>query len=226
MHILVVEDEVELMSSIVEGLRMDTYAVDGCCDGQEAHELISVEAYDLIILDLNLPGMDGFQLLGEIRRMDLNVKVLILSARTALEDKIQGLDQGANDYLTKPFHFAELEARVRSLLRRQFTQQDRTVSCGRVSVDTSAHMAMAGGQKLSLTRKEYALLEYLLCHTGAVISSEELLEHVWDANVDVFSNSLRVHVASLRKKLRSELGYDPIRNKVGVGYYITEEGAV
>ena len=222
MRILVVEDEEDLRDSIVEGLRLDAYAVDGCGDGLEAHELISVVEYDLIVLDLNLPGMDGFQLLGEIRRGGGEGKVLILSARDSLEDKIQGLDGGANDYLTKPFQFAELEARVRSLLRRRFVQQDQVLDWAGIRLDTAAHTAQAGGEALTLTRKEYALLEYLLVRRGEVVSAEALIEHVWDLGADSFSNALRVHVASLRKKLRAALGRDPIGTKVGVGYYLDE----
>lgn len=222
MRILVVEDEQDLLDSIVEGLRLNSYAVDGCGDGNEAHELICVVEYDLIVLDLNLPGMDGFQLLREIRRLDAGVKVLILSARTSLEDKVLGLDEGANDYLTKPFHFAELEARVRNLLRRQFVQQDRVLSWGGIALDTTAHTVQAGGTALPLTRKEYAILEYLLTHRGKVVSSEEFMEHIWDCGVDSLSNSLRVHMAALRKKLRAALGGDPIKNKIGVGYYLDE----
>lgn len=224
MRILVVEDEAELLDSIVEGLRLGAYAVDGCGDGCEAHEMISVTAYDLIVLDLNLPGMDGLELLREIRAVNTEVKVLILSARAGLEDKVLGLDLGASDYLTKPFHFAELEARVRSLLRRRFSQQERVLTFGGVSLDTAARSARVGEQPLALTRKEYALLEHLILCRGRVVSSEEFLEHVWDGDADCMSNALRVHVATLRKKLRTALGYDPIRNKIGVGYYL-DEGA-
>ena len=153
MRILVVEDEQDLLESLVEGLRLNSYAVDGCDDGCKAHELVSVVEYDLVVLDLNLPGMDGFQLLREIRTVNAEVKVLILSARDGLEDKVRGLDAGANDYLTKPFHFAELEARVRGLLRRRFTQQDRLLTFRGVMLDTAAHAVEAAGQPLTLTRK-------------------------------------------------------------------------
>lgn len=210
MRILVVEDEQDLLESLVEGLRLNSYAVDGCDDGCKAHELVSVVEYDLVVLDLNLPGMDGFQLLREIRTVNAEVKVLILSARDGLEDKVRGLDAGANDYLTKPFHFAELEARVRGLLRRRFTQQDRLLTFRGVMLDTAAHAVEAAGQPLTLTRKEYALLEYLLLHRGKVVSAEEFMEHVWDGGVDSLSNALRVHMASLRKKLRAALGCDLI----------------
>lgn len=220
MRLLVVEDEPALCNSIAEGLRLDGYEVDTCQDGVQALELCCVENYDLILLDLNLPGMDGMEVLRRLRAEDTETCVLILSARSQIRDKVDGLDMGANDYLTKPFHFEELEARVRSLTRRKFIQKDICLMCGEVSFDTKSREAYAKGQLLSLTRKEAALLEYLLLHQGEVISQEEMLEHLWDGSVDSFSNSIRVHVSSLRKKLRSALGYDPIQNKVGQGYLI------
>lgn len=220
MRILIVEDEAELRNSIAEGLRMDGYEIDGCQDGLEASELCEVGQYDLILLDLNLPGMDGMEVLRRLRQGDTETPVLILSARGQIRDKVEGLDAGANDYLTKPFHFEELEARVRSLTRRRFIQEDVCLQCGEISFDTKTRTATAKGQALSLTRKEAGLLEYLLLHQGQVISQEEMIEHLWDGSVDSFSNSIRVHVSSLRKKLRAALGYDPIQNKIGQGYII------
>lgn len=220
MRLLVVEDEPALCNSISEGLRLDGYEVDTCQDGAQALELCSVENYDLILLDLNLPGMDGMEVLRQLRAEDTETCVLILSARSQIKDKVDGLDMGANDYLTKPFHFEELEARVRSLTRRKFIQKDICLLCGEVSFDMKSREAYAKGQLLSLTRKESALLEYLLLHQGEIISQEQMLEHLWDGSVDSFSNSIRVHISSLRKKLRSALGYDPIQNKVGQGYRI------
>lgn len=220
MRLLVVEDEMDLCSSIAEGLRLDGYEIDTCQDGQEALELCRVESYDLILLDLNLPGLDGMEVLRRLRAEDMETSVLILSARGQIRDKVAGLDAGANDYLTKPFHFEELEARVRSLTRRRFIQQDVCLLCGEISFDTKSRTAYAKGQALSLTRKETGLLEYLLLHQGRVISQEEMMDHLWDGSVNSFSNSIRVHVSSLRKKLRAALGYDPIQNKIGQGYWI------
>lgn len=220
MRILIIEDETNLCNSIAEGLRMDGYEVDSCQDGLDALELCEAEHYDLILLDLNLPGMDGMEVLRRLRKEDEETRVLILSARGQIRDKVRGLDAGANDYLTKPFHFEELEARVRSLTRRKFIQNDVCLQCGEISFDTKARTAVAKGQSLSLTRKEAGLLEYLLLHQGQVISQEEMLEHLWDNSVNSFSNSIRVHISSLRKKLRTALGYDPIQNKIGQGYMI------
>lgn len=218
MRLLVVEDEAALCSSIAEGLRLDGYEVDTCQDGLETLELCDAETYDLILLDLNLPGLDGMEVLRRLRQGDGETPVLILSARGQLQDKVSGLDAGANDYLTKPFHFGELEARVRSLTRRRFVQENICLLCGDISFDTKSRTACAKGRPLTLTRKEAGLLEYLLLHQGRVISQEEMMEHLWDGSVNSFSNSIRVHISSLRKKLRAALGYDPIQNKVGQGY--------
>lgn len=218
MHILIVEDERALCDTIVRSLRRLAYSVDFCYNGNKALELIEVERYDLILLDLNLPGADGMTVLRTLRETDHETRVLILSARSEVTDKVDGLDAGANDYLAKPFHLAELEARIRSLTRRQFTQHDVVLSCGDLAFDTKARTASVAGQVLTLTRKETGILEYLLLNKGRPVSQEELIDHVWDNSVDNFSNSIRVHISSLRKKLRAALGYDPIRNRIGEGY--------
>lgn len=220
MHLLVIEDERALCETIVRDLRRLAYSVDFCHDGKEALELLYTEHYDLVLLDLNLPGKDGMTVLRTLRQTDHETRVLILSARSGVEDKVAGLDAGANDYLAKPFHLAELEARIRSLTLRQFTQQDVLLTCGALTFDTRTRAASVKGQSLSLTRKETGILEYLMVHQGRPVSQEELMEHVWDNSVDNFSNSIRVHISSLRKKLRSGLGYDPIRNRIGEGYLI------
>ena len=223
MHILVVEDERALCETIVRSLRRLAYSVDFCHDGNKAIELLGVERYDLALLDLNLPGADGMTVLRTLRQNDRDTKVLILSARSEVADKVEGLDAGANDYLAKPFHLEELEARIRNLTRRQFTQNDVVLACGELSFDTKTRIAVAGGQELSLTRKEIGILEYLLLNQGRPVSQEELLDHVWDNSVDNFSNSIRVHISALRKKLRAALGFDPIRNRIGEGYVMEEE---
>lgn len=223
MRILIIEDEKDLCRTIAEGMRLNGYEADTCFDGAEGLELCLVESYDLIILDLSLPSMDGMEVLERFRRENGETPVLILSARGGISNKVEGLDAGANDYLTKPFHFEELEARVRSLTRRRFIQKNVVLSVGEISFHTVSRTAAAGGFELKLTRKEAALLEYFLLHPGRVISQEELIEHLWDGSVNSFSNSIRVHISSLRKKLRSALGTDPIRNKVGQGYLMEEK---
>lgn len=223
MHILVVEDERALCETVVRSLRRLAYSVDFCHDGNEALRLLGVESYDLVLLDLNLPGADGMTVLRSLRQEDRDTPVLILSARSEVSDKVAGLDAGASDYLSKPFHLEELEARVRSLTLRQFTQNDIVLTCGQVTFDTKARTAAAAGQALTLTRKETGILEYLMLHRGRPVSQEELLDHVWDNSVDNFSNSIRVHISALRKKLRAALGYDPIRNRIGEGYVMEED---
>ena len=223
MRILVVEDERALCETIVRSLRRLAYSVDPCYDGDTAIDLLGSERYDLVLLDLNLPGADGMTVLRTLRQTDRETRVLILSARSEVADKVEGLDAGANDYLAKPFHLEELEARIRSLTLRQFTQNDVVLHCGLLSFDTRSRTATAAGQPLALTRKETGILEYLLLHRGRPVSQEELLEHVWDNSVDSFSNSIRVHISALRKKLRAALGYDPIRNRIGEGYLIGGE---
>ena len=225
MRILVVEDERALCETIVRSLRRLAYSVDPCYDGDTAIDLLGSERYDLVLLDLNLPGADGMTVLRTLRQTDRETRVLILSARSEVADKVEGLDAGANDYLAKPFHLEELEARIRSLTLRQFTQNDVVLHCGPLSFDARSRTATAAGQPLALTRKETGILEYLLLHRGRPVSQEELLEHVWDNSVDNFSNSIRVHISALRKKLLAALGYDPVRNRIGEGYLIEEEQA-
>ena len=225
MRILVVEDERALCETIVRSLRRLAYSVDPCYDGDTAIDLLGSERYDLVLLDLNLPGADGMTVLRTLRQTDRETRVLILSARSEVADKVEELDAGANDYLAKPFHLEELEARIRSLTLRQFTQNDVVLHCGPLSFDARSRTATAAGQPLALTRKETGILEYLLLHRGRPVSQEELLEHVWDNSVDNFSNSIRVHISALRKKLRTALGYDPVRNRIGEGYLIEEEQA-
>lgn len=223
MRILVVEDERLLCDGIAEDLELEKYAVDRCYDGEEAYERLFVEPYDLVILDLNLPGMDGLELLKRIRKERPELRVLILSARAQLSDKVIGLDLGADDYLAKPFALEELEARVRTLLRRTFIQREPQVQVGALTLDTTAREITAYGSALPLTPKEFAILEHLMLNQGRWISQEELVEHVWDTDANPFSNSIRTHVSSLRRKLRACLDDDPIQTKVGRGYRLTGE---
>ena len=233
MRILVVEDEIDLCNSIAEGLEIDGYAVDTCNDGETALELILIENYDLVILDLNLPNIDGIDILKDIKKQKKDVKTLILSARGSVADKVLGLDLGANDYLAKPFDFEELEARIRNLLRRKFTQENIILSFNRISLDTSKRTVFVNNsmtenaivctKELTLTKKELSLLEYFLLNKDKIISQEELMEHVWNMEADSFSNAVRVHIASLRKKLKAELGYDILKTKIGEGYYLSKD---
>ena len=225
MHLLVIEDERTLCETIVRSLRRLAYSVDYCYDGEKALELLGVERYDLVLLDLNLPKKDGMTVLRTLRQTDRETRVLILSARSEVEDKVEGLDAGANDYLAKPFHLAELEARIRSLTQRQFIQPDVCLSFGTLRFDTRSRTATVNEQAIPLTKKEGGILEYLLLNQGHPVSQEELIDHVWDNSVDGFSNAIRVHISALRKKLRAVLGYDPIRNRIGEGYLMGGEEA-
>ena len=215
MRLLIVEDEKNLCDTIAKNLYGAGYEVDTSYDGDDALDCILSEDYDLIVLDLNLPGTDGMDILKELRKKNEETKVIILSAKSQIADKVAGLDAGANDYLEKPFHLQELEARIRSLTRRKFVQKDVCLHCGEIKFDTKKREAYAKDKPVSLTRKENGILEYLLLNQGRPISQEELIEHVWDASVDSFSGSIRVHMSSLRKKLKAVLGYDPIINKIG-----------
>lgn len=223
MKILVVEDERQLCDDIAEDLELERYTVERCYDGLEAWERMLVETYDLVILDLNLPGMDGLEILSAVRRERPELRILILSARSAVSDRVLGLDRGADDYLAKPFELEELEARVRALLRRDFTLHSTAVSVGPLILDTQKREITANGSLLPLTRKEFEILEYLMLHAQKTVGQEELLEHIWEADSNPFSHSVRMHISSLRKKLREVLGYDAIVTKIGQGYCLEVE---
>ena len=223
MRILIVEDEKDLCQMIAKSLKESGYEVDIAYNGNEAMELLDVENYDLIVLDLNLPEIDGMEILEEFRTFNQDTKIIILSARSQIKDKVEGLDKGANDYLSKPFHLDELEARIRSLTRRNFITNNQMLSYKNLSFDSKKRIVKIDDKEISLTRKELGILEYLLLNRGRPISQEELIEHVWDSSVDLFSNSIRVHISALRKKLKKALKYDPIINRVGLGYQLEEE---
>lgn len=222
MRILVIEDEIDLLEAIEEGLKIDGYAVDTSEDGIDGLELSKINDYDLIILDLNLPSMDGIDILKSIRKSDNLIKILILTARSSIEDRVVGLDLGANDYLVKPFHFEELEARIRSLLRVKYIQEDIVLKYNNLKIDTKLRKAYINDEFIKLTKKEFSILEYLMKNINKVISQEELIEHIWDNSVDMFSNSVRVHINSLRKKLKASINNEVIKNIVGVGYVIED----
>ena len=218
MRILIIEDEIDLVNVLAQGLRRQGYAVDIASDGEEGCESALVNDYDLLILDLNLPGMDGLEVCRRLRASHPHLLILMLTARSRLADKISGLDFGADDYLAKPFDFGELTARVRALLRRDLRVRNPLLQCGDLKLDPASKTVWHGKHRLELTRKEFAVLEYLMRHPDEVISQEELLEHVWDAEADPFTNTVRVHVHSLRKKLGGV-----VTTVVGQGYKISSE---
>ena len=190
--------------------------MDTCNDGEQALDMIYAEQYDLIVLDLNLPGLDVMEILRELRKENEETKVLILSARSQIADKVEGLDSGANDYMEKPFHLQELEARVRSLTRRKFVQKNVCLECGKLRFDTRERAAYAEDNPITLTRKENGILEYLLLNQGRPVSQEELIEHVWDSSVDSFSGSIRVHKSRSRELGGVGLGLAMVREVVRV----------
>ena len=223
MKILVIEDDISIQNALYKGLNKFGYAVDTASDGEKALVLFSINEYDGIILDLNLPIIDGIEVLKEIREKDKELNVLILSARNEVDDKILGLDIGANDYMEKPFNFRELEARLRALLRRKFIQADTRINYGDIELDTALKCIYIKENKVDLTKKEYGIFEYLLVNKNKIISSEEIIEHIWNSETDLFSDSLKVHINSLKRKLKQHLGNEEIiKNTRGVGYSIVE----
>ena len=223
MRILYVEDERELSDVVCSGLRKCSYAVDAVFDGLEALEYYSAYEYDVIVLDLSLPGLDGLEVLRRIRQSDYRTKIMILSARSAVDDRVKGLNMGANDYLTKPFDFLELEARIRTLSRIAYIQTANTMSCCGLTVNMAAKSAAYGALKLPLTRKEYAILEYMMLHKNQVVSTAQLIEHARDRNADVFPDSLKYHIHAIKRKL-AEAGCREqlISNVRGVGYMVED----
>ena len=223
MKILLVEDEERLLESIREVLVHSGYVVDTALDGEEGSFMAFTNDYDLIILDINLPKKDGFEILREIRDRDREVNIIMLTALSDVDDRVRGFDLGANDYVLKPFHFEELKARIRSLLRRQTTIKDAVIETSGISFDTTKRTFTIDGENLRLTAKEAGILEYLFFNLGRYVTTEELMEHVWNDEVDLFSNVVRVHMSALRKKLKARLGKNIIRNEIGKGYIIDEE---
>lgn len=227
MRLLIVEDEVDLVHALAKGLRKDGYAVDVALDGEEALYYAEVNTYDLMLLDLNLPGMDGLDVLARVLEERPQSKVLILSARTEVEERVQGLDLGACDYVTKPFDFTELRARIRALTRRRFELQQPVLRCGSLTVDPAKQTVTYGGQPLTVTRKEFALLQYFLMRPGVVVSQEELLESLWDESVNPFTNVVRVYINALRRKLGQRVAQPVTFETVhGVGYRLNVKGHV
>ena len=220
MRILVVDDEVELAEAVARGLRREGYAVDAANDGSEALSKALINGYDLVCLDITMPGMDGREVCHAIRGASLEAqpRILMLTARDSLDDRVAGLDDGADDYLVKPFAFPELLARVRSLLRRDTTVSTSILQVGELVLDDARHVAHRGDRQLDLTAKEFALLRYFMSRPGEVLSQETLLEHVWDEHADPFTNTVRVTVGTLRRKIAAD-GEDPLLETViGRGY--------
>jgi two-component system OmpR family response regulator len=224
-RILVVEDSEKMLALVRRGLEEEGFAVDVARDGDEAIWFASENPYDAIVLDVTLGGsaaIDGFEVCRRLRGAERWSPVLMLTARDAVEDRVHGLDVGADDYLTKPFSFNELVARVRALVRRGAQPRPTTLRVGDLSLDPAAHQVLRGGRTIELTSKEFALLEFLMRHTGEVLSRTILIEHVWDFAHDGDSNLIDVHIRNLRMKIDRPFGLDSIDTIRGVGYRLRD----
>jgi two-component system OmpR family response regulator len=222
MRVLVVEDEVKMAGLLKRGLEEEGYAVDTAADGREALWLGTENPYDAVILDLMLPDVDGFEVCRKLREAGRWSPVLMLTARDAVSDRVSGLDAGADDYLTKPFSFAELLARLRALLRRGGAERPAKLQVGDLSLDAATRRVARGDTPVDLTAKEFALLEYLMRHPGEVLSRTRLIEHVWDFAYEGDSNVVDVYVRYLREKIDRPFNRDSIETVRGSGYRLRE----
>lgn len=222
MRILLVEDDARLAASVTKGLREQSYAVDVAGDGDEASYQAEVNQYDLIILDVMLPHKNGFTVCRELRAQGVKTPVIMLTARGEIDDRVTGLDSGADDYLVKPFEFRELLARIRALLRRPHEVRPAVLKIADLELDTVSQTARRGDTPIRLTAREFALLELLVARTGQMLSREQIAAHVWDENFDPFSNLIEVYIRRLRVKI--DAGRTPrlIHTKRGAGYVLTE----
>ncbi|MGP0566429.1 MULTISPECIES: heavy metal response regulator transcription factor [unclassified Nitrospina] len=222
MRILIVEDEKKVAGFIKKGLEEETYAVDVATDGEEGQNLAEMNHYDLIILDLMLPKIKGLDVLAHLRGKNINTPIILLTAKDSVEDKVTGLNQGADDYLTKPFAFSELLARIRSLLRRGQNETKTLLQVGDLTLDLVSHKVKRGGEEIELTGKEYSLLEYFMRNAGKVLTRTMIAEHVWDYNFDTFTNVIDVYVNHLRKKIDKQYDHKLLHTLRGVGYVMRE----
>lgn len=227
MRLLVIEDEPDIASALEKGLRQVGYAVDIALNGEQGSELALVNNYDLLILDLNLPGVDGLEVCNRVRAECPSLLILMLTARSRPDERVAGLDLGADDYLVKPFHFAELTARVRALLRRDLRVRVPLLQYKNLKLDPAARVVWQGNRRVELTSKEFGILEYLLRHQGEIVSQEALLEHVWDMQTNPLTNTVRVHINSLRRKLE-DIAETPgyIETIIGQGYRVGTPASV
>ena len=226
MRILLVEDDPGVRRFVVKGLREQAYAVDTATSGEEALYQSDINEYDVIILDVMIPPPDGFEVCRRLRKAGKQMPILMLTARDAVEDRVSGLDRGADDYLTKPFEFRELLARLRALLRRSSELQPPRLTVGDLVLDTAAQSAARGAQTIPLTHKEYALLEYLVRNAGRVVSRSDIAEHVWDETFDPFSNLIEVYINRLRRKIDADGGGGLLQTRRGAGYILNADADV
>jgi len=221
MRILLVEDDSRIARFVAKGLREQAYAVDLAASGEEALYQASVNTYDLAILDVMIPAPDGFEVCRRLRESGKRFPILILTARDATDDRVRGLNTGADDYMTKPFEFRELLARLRALLRRSGELRSDRIAVDDLVLDTATQTAARAGQQIPLTTKEYALLEYLARNAGRVVGREEISEHVWDETFDPFTNTIEVYVNRLRRKIDESAANPLIQTRRGAGYILS-----
>lgn len=221
MRILVVEDNHRLSNSLKMNLAHEGYSVDTTYDGQEGQDLAELTPYDLIILDILLPAKDGFEVCRDLRRRRIQTPILMLTARDSVDDRVQGLDCGADDYLVKPFAMQELLARLRALLRRQHPYQPGRLEMGSLIVDPVTHTALRAGKPIELTPKEFALLEYLLYHPNQVVTREMIEQHIWNYDFECESNVIDVYIRRLRRKIDDPFPVKLLTTVRGIGYRLT-----
>jgi DNA-binding response OmpR family regulator len=217
-RILVVEDDARLASSLHRGLEEAGMAVDTVGDGEEALAMAASAAYDVIVLDVMLPTRDGFAVARSLRERKMHGSILMLTGRGAVEDRVHGLDVGADDYLVKPFALRELIARIKALSRRHLPDRAAVLNAGRLSLDTTAHRLTVAGREVELTAKEFGILEFFMLHRGQVLSREQILQGVWDWDLEDGRNLVEVYIARLRRKLAEAGGEDPFATLRGAGY--------
>jgi len=220
MRLLLVEDDARIARFVAKGLREQTYAVDVATTGEDALYQAAINTYDLVILDVMIPGRDGFEVCGELRKSGQRMPILMLTARDAVEDRITGLDRGADDYLTKPFEVRELLARLRALLRRSGELRPAKITVADLVVDTAAQSVSRAGRNVTLTAKEYALVEFLARNAGRVVGRAEIAEHVWDETFDPFSNLIEVYVNRVRGKIDADSTKPLLQTRRGAGYIL------
>lgn len=226
MRILIIEDELKLSDNIKQGLTESGFAVDQAMDGEEGQYLADSEEYDVIILDIMLPKIDGITVCREIRKKQIKTPILMLTARARLEEKVEGLDAGADDYLTKPFAFAELKSRINALLRRSHNQPETLITISDLVIDPVGHTVTRNKKNISLTAKEFAILEFLARHKNEVVTRTQILEHTWDYNFDTMSNIVDVFIATLRKKIDEGYKRKLLYTVRGVGFKLSEKEQV
>jgi len=220
MRILIVEDDHRIAASIKKGLEQEKYAIDVSYDGEDGYDLASSENYDLLILDLMLPKIDGMQICRQIRQGNNDVPILILTAKSQVEDKVSGLNCGADDYLTKPFAFEELLARIRALTRRPKNMVDSVLTIEDLTMNTINYEVKRSGKSINLSGKEYALLEVLMRHPRQILTKEQIINHVWDYEADVLPNTVEVYIRNIRNKIDKPFKSKLIQTVRGFGYKI------